>query len=801
MSARWTKMRSDLKATKGRMIMMVLAIAVSIFGIGTILSSYSILTREINLNYMTTNPATALIEMNEVPDGLIGTVKQQPGIIDAEASSTLTARVLVHDEWVPMLLFVVRDFQNMRMNTVQPESGAWPPAEDSILIERVAMDLLKSRVGDKIGIQTPNGSLQEIRISGTVHDQGLAPAWQEQMAYGYISPATLVKLGESGSMHILKVETENRSAPVTEIEETISGLAGWLHEQGHEVHEIRIPPPDKHPHQSQMTAILVMMLIFSLMALVLSSILTAAMIGGLLAQQVRQIGVMKAIGGTSRQIMSMYLALVVFIGTVSAALGLLPGIAAGRILAREVGVMLNFTLYSESIPWWVYVIQLLAAILVPLIAASIPIMRISRMTVREAISDFGTSRNSFGSRRLDHFLSKIRGLDRTLILALRNSFRRRGRLILTLGLLAAAGGMFMTSLNIKTAWEKNLADAAQNRQYDLELRLNKAVEENRIKQLINEIEGVKQVENWSLVPAGLQRQDGLEILRTYPDGGHGSFSARSAPAKSQMLQLPMMEGRWLQKGDTGGVVLNHMAQSFYPTAQVGDMIKMTIDSNPARLQVIGISKEIGSPATAYVMPESYEEAIGQTGTANAVRVTMNDRSPESVSQAAAKIRNKLEQAGISIKMEISEAKLNEAIGGHVYILIFALIMMSLILGIVGALGLMSTMATNVVERTREFGIMRTIGGKSSTVMRNIISEGIFIGILSWGIAIIVSLPLSASVGSLIGKLAFRAPLPLMISPFVVLIWLAVIIVGASVASAYPAWKASRLTVRETLSHI
>ena len=41
------------------------------------------------------------------------------------------------------------------------------------------------------------------------------------------------------------------------------------------------------------------------------------------------------------------------------------------------------------------------------------------------------------------------------------------------------------------------------------------------------------------------------------------------------------------------------------------------------------------------------------------------------------------------------------------------------------------MGTSVLERTREFGIMRTIGGRSRTILRNVISEGVFIGLLSF----------------------------------------------------------------------
>jgi len=132
--------------------------------------------------------------------------------------------------------------------------------------------------------------------------------------------------------------------------------------------------------------------------------------------------------------------MVLGVGIAAVVIGLWPGIAAGRGLAHVVAQLLNFTLYSQAIPGWVYGVQVLVGILVPGLSALIPIFGATRTTVREAINNFGTNPQAFGSRRLDVWLGKIRGLDRTLVLALRNTFRRRGRLLLTMGLLAAAGG-------------------------------------------------------------------------------------------------------------------------------------------------------------------------------------------------------------------------------------------------------------------------------------------------------------------------------------------------------------------------
>ena len=798
----WRKLMRDLWIARGRMLMMVIAIAVGIFGVATILSTYTILNREVSRNYLGTNPASAQLEMDKVDDSLIDSVRLRPGIADAEASSVVIARIEKKPgEWMPLLLFVIKDFNTMRINTFRPESGAWPPPEGSILLEREALPLVNAKVGDAYRVQTPNGSKRDVTISGLVHDPGLAPAWQEQTVYGYITPSTLAWLGESSTLHLLKITVKEQPQDVAAIEHTVGELAGWLKQQGYTVEDIRISPPGKHPHQNQMNAILVMLLIFSFLALVLSAILTATMIGGLLAQQVRQIGIMKSVGARSGQIAGSYLILIILMGIVAVILGLPSGVAAGHSFARIVAQLLNIKLYSEAIHGWVYMVLLLAGVLVPFQVAHRPIIRATRITVQEAINDYGVSRNMFGSRRLDTLLGKIRGLDRTLILAIRNTFRRRGRLLLTLGLLATAGGMFMTSLNVQRSWEYYIQDAASNRHYDLEIRLNRPEPEKKILDIIANIPGVQQVETWNTAPAAINRPDGLDIVRTYPDGGHGSFTMRSVPPGSKMVQSPLLSGRWLQQGDTDAVVLNHMAVAFYPNIKVGNPIILAINGHPVTLKVVGIVKEILTPATAYVSPDTFAGAVGLAGQSNTLRVAMKGHDPNTLNTITKEIERALEKENASVKTAISETMLDGALNGHVRIFIFALILMAVVMAVVGALGLMSTMGTNVTERTREFGVMRTIGGKSGTVMRNVIFEGIFIGLMSWVIGAVLSLPLSVAIDSLLGNLSFRSPLPLVLSPTGIVIWLMIIVCGSIAASAYPAWKASQLTIRETLNYI
>jgi putative ABC transport system permease protein len=713
------------------------------------------------------------------------------------------------DEWMMSLLFVVQDFSAMRINTFRPESGAWPPPLGSLLLERSALPLLKAKVGESRRVQAPHGPKRETVIAGLVHDPGLAPAWQEQNAYGYITPDTLAWLGETSTLHLLKVMVKDQPMNAPAIERTMGELTQWLRQQGHTVGEIRIPPPGKHPHQSQMTAILVLLLVFSLMALVLSAVLNATMINGLLAQQVRQIGIMKAMGARSWQIADLYLVMVLGVGIAAVVIGLWPGIAAGRGLAHVVAQLLNFTLYSQAIPGWVYGVQVLVGILVPGLSALIPIFGATRTTVREAINNFGTNPQAFGSRRLDVWLGKIRGLDRTLVLALRNTFRRRGRLLLTMGLLAAAGGMFITSLNVKAAWERNLQIAAESRHYDLEIRLNDPQPEKKLQAVIVQVNSVQRVEAWNILPAAVSRPDGLDIVRTYPDEGHGSFTLRSAPAGSTLVSQPLMSGHRLQPGAGDEVVLNHTAlmllnrttPGLAAPLKAGDLVRLSVAGRPVTVRLAGVVREILTPAAAYVSPETFARTAGWAGQTNAVRIVFRAHDARSRKAITREIEDALEHAGFSLDKVISETALDKAVSGHVYLFIFMLIFMSGLMAIVGALGLMSAMGANVTERTREFGIMRTLGARRSVIVRNVISEGIFVGLMSGVAALGLSLPASLVIGNMLGMMSFSIPLPLVLSPQAVLIWALIIALGSAAASAYPAWKAASLTVRETLAYL
>ena len=126
--------------------------------------------------------------------------------------------------------------------------------------------------------------------------------------------------------------------------------------------------------------------------------------------------------------------------------------------------------------------------------------------------------------------------------------------------------------------------------------------------------------------------------------------------------------------------------------------------------------------------------------------------------------------------------------------------MAVLIAIVGGLGLTGTMSINVLERTREIGVMRAIGASNLDIQGIVLVEGMIIGLISWVISILLAFPITNVLAFGVGTSIMQAPMPPVYSMTGILIWLLGILFIGGVASALPAHRASSLTVRDTLAY-
>lgn len=786
---RWLKAFRDLGANRGRTALVVLAIAVGVFGVGSMLVSYAVLMREMRADYLSTEPASAILHTGPLDAEALAAVRRVPGVATAEERGEARVRIEVGpDEYRDMKLFVVPDFRGVRVSTFHRQTGAFPPHEGAILVERAAMPLLRASVGDTITLRSAE-RLAHLELAGTVHDPGLAPAWMENEAYGFVTPATAARLGAHGEGSTLLVSTRGEGLDEAGIRRVASDARRALEQQGVRVASIEVPEPGRHPHAGQLEALLYLLGAFGVLALGLGAALAGAMVSAMLARQVREIGVLKAIGATTAQVGSAYLGSVLLLGLVAALLAVPLASAAGRGYAGMVAGILNFDIADESIPAWVLLTQLTVGLLAPLIAAAVPLRRGARVTVREAIADQGLSARA-GGPWSERFLRRIPGLDRLTLLSIRNAFRRPGRLALVLITLTLAGAGFMAALDVAASWDRTIEQAYAAWRYDLDIQFASPLPIATAERVAGSAPTATYAEGFAVSSAVVRQGAGdgatVQLLGVKPE--------------TRMLRLPLLAGRWLRGENASDAVVNSQLLDRQPGLAIGSpLVLATADGRTIRTTVVGVVREI-APPRAFVPLAVSAGPLGGSQLVNAAFVQSRGHDETAQRQAVRSLERALDAEGISAISVTTTAERERVLADHIVVLVSLLVVMSGLIAAVGALALASMMSVGVMERMREVGVLQTIGATSSAVFRSIVVEGIAIAALSCLFATVVSWPLALLVGNTAGLVFINSPLQMVPAPAAGGLWVVLAIVLGAASSVYPAWSASRLTVRQILSY-
>ena len=195
-----------------------------------------------------------------------------------------------------------------------------------------------------------------------------------------------------------------------------------------------------------------------------------------------------------------------------------------------------------------------------------------------------------------------------------------------------------------------------------------------------------------------------------------------------------------------------------------------------------------------------ELAARDVGRAGVVMLRTESRDPTTQDRVGKAAADHLATVGVRVSATSTIAEVRTTQERLFDVLVIFLSTMALLLGVVGGLGLTGTMSINVVERSREIGVIRAVGASDGAVLRLFLAEGLLIGLISWGIGALLSVPISRTLSDALGMVFLDRPLSYAVSLEGVILWLAIVLVLAAVASLLPAWRASRLAVREVLAY-
>ncbi len=811
-----TKLRRDLRATWPRFLLMVVAIAICLAAFGSVLFAWAASGRETRAAYDSTEPASATLLLDrpvsvERMEELVAGVGQRPGILAATGRTMFTGEATVNGAIIdiPLQLFVATPDDDLTMAKFFPQESSWPPAAGEVYIGRDSLGLLGVAVGDAVTVETPTGTPLELTVSDTVYDPSLSPSPQEQTGRGYVSTDSLALTGDPVLLDQLKIQVADpgddtaSSMDRQDIVANADDVTVWLEDEyGVAVREVQVPEPGAHPHQWQADALLLSLLAGGAAALVLSSILVASMLANLFAQQVPQIGIMKAVGAGSGRIGRHYLAMTLLVATAATALAFVPALLLGRTAVTNFLGFLGIEPTSLAAPWWTYVVVLAFGLGLPPLMAVPPLVRASRTTVRAAIDHHGAGTRPGRNTGLMARLSRIRRLDRGFLMALRNMTRRRARFVLSISLLACAAMVFVAGMSLSSGVDAITEEQKAERTWDVDVRLVKPVPMERVTDALTGLDDVARVEGLSLTPTGVAGIGKIPVTRTYPDQGHGQLSLTAIPEGTSTFDPPpVTEGRWLKPGETGGLVINQVTRkNSVPGVRAGDTVQLMLAGEATTWKVVGLVQESAGHSGLYTTAVGLAEATDEPTGVTQLRVvtTSDDESTRQAVAAAAEAG--LVAAGVEVRSATSVSRAEAITSGHLGPVILILLGIALPLGLVGLIGLAATMSANVLERTREFGIMHAIGAAPRKVRRIVVIEGVLLAVTSCVVAALPAIGLTALLGAGLGNLFFAAPLPFRFSLPAASIWLLVVTLGAVLATEAAASRASRITVREALAH-
>jgi putative ABC transport system permease protein len=797
-SSRWYKVLNDLLGNKTRTVLIVLSIAVGLFAVGTMVSSRTMLMTEMAAAYQTINPSSGTVRTGELFDEeFVRSVRAMDGVADADGRRILSTRVKIGpNEWQNLTLFAVEDFDEMRVNKVFPVEGAWPPPDREVLIERNALQVINAEVGDTILIETPDGKQRWMRLAGSAHDMALMPAQIDGTPYGYISFKTIEWFGEPHGLDELNVVAD-RPDDAEYALNVVNEVKDKAERAGMSIPMSMTAEPGQIPMDTILDGLLLLMGAMGLLALFLSGFLIVNTVTAVLAQQKRQIGIMKALGATTGQLMGMYLAMVTTYGAAALVLSLPASIVGSRLLSRLMAAMFNFDLTTMRTPPLAIFLQVIVGLLVPVVASLYPFLANLRISAAQAMSSFQLGRGRFGRNVIDRTISGAnlwfarRVLKRPIVLAIRNTFRSKLRLTLTLATLSLASAIFVSVFSIRASLYSTIDDMLQWFSFDSLFVFSDPYREDRIKQVAQEVPGVAMVDTWVMTPIRRVRDDGTEGKMIYAFASRPESELSGAPS--------MLAGRWLLPEDENAIVVDTVFLRDEPDVKVGDDITIKIGGHERTCRVVGASAGFVI-SMARLDYDFVGRNTGRMGQADTLVATLDGEDPDYIKERTTALEAHLGDAGLHVTtagtmaMEMEEAN---AIYG---VIIALLLFMAFLLAVVGGLGLMGTMSINVLERTREIGVLRAIGAPNRGVARVFIMEGVAIGLMSWLLGSLLSVLLSKLLCDAVGIAISDVPLSYVFSTTGMWLWLVLVVLLSALASFVPARNASRMTVREVLAY-
>jgi putative ABC transport system permease protein len=799
----WNKVWYDLRHNLGRTALVVLSIAAGVFTLGGIFGMVDQLLAGMDRAHQEIAPSHInIILRNYVDQSVVDELRSVPGVRDIDPVNQISVRYRSgnQENWNLGTLVERPDYENQIFDIISLKEGTWPQ-NGQLAIERLSSQHYGYQPGDSVTFQV-NGEEKTYKIEGKVRHPFVQPPPFGGQAHFFTDAAGLEQFGvPQGYFGQLLVQVENYS--LSNAQAVAGEIRSRLADQGVGVVVSLYQDPEKHWGRMFVEGITLVLRVIALVSLFLSVVLVLNTLTAVITQQTDQIGVIKAIGGTSGRIAGIYFVLVLTYGLLALMIALPASVLFAFYMSQWFLNLFNIDYYNFVVSPGAIVLTLLAALVAPVLAALWPVLRGAAISVREAISTYGLG-GDFGSSKFDRWIESLgaRFLSTVYSAALGNMFRRKGRLILTLTVLSTAGIMFLIVMSLISSIELTLDNEMARTAYDARIGFTQNQSIPEVLALIEDVPGVESAELWYSRNATILRSG----ERLEDSAGLGA-QLIGIPDQSQSYRPVITAGRWLKPGDRQAIVISQDTADKNNIA-VGDTISLDLgELGMADWQVVGTYRSIYGTGflvePIYAALPAVADVSGELDQGTQLIVAgKNIQSLEQENNFSDSLKTRLEEAGIQIDFYTTSAKLEQRAyaDNQFNTIVSMLINLAVMMGLVGGIGLMGALGISVVERTREIGVLRAIGSQTGQIRALFIMEGALQGVLSFMLALPLAYLLAQPMARLLGQRMIAIDLDYAFNYPALGIWLTMVIVISIMASSLPALRAAKISVRESLSY-
>jgi putative ABC transport system permease protein len=795
----WQKVWFDLWHNKIRTLLAVLSIAFGVFLVGSMFGMADQLLSGMDHAHQSVMPSHVSMYFDKPVDrDTILALRKVPGVVDVEAANYVTARYKIHpeDDW-KLGVFVSRDdYAGQMYDIVQLKEGPWPRGA-RLGIERLSSQYFKAGIGDTVIIEI-NKEEHTFPIVSKIRHPFVPPPQFGGQAYFFLDAEGMERFGvPQGQFGEVLLRVEPYSPDYAK--EVASAVKDRLNKQHIEVAQTFYQDPNKHWGRMFVEGITLVLQVLAVVALLLSVVLVFNTITAIVTQQTNQIGVLKALGSDSGTIARIYLAGIFAYGLLALVIALPLGMFLAFTMTSWFLNLFNIDYSTFTFSRQAVLFQVGAALVVPLIAGLIPVLHGASITVREAIASYGLGAD-FGSTWIDRAVETIgrRLLPSHYAMALGNTFRRKGRLVLTLLVMVIAGTMFLLVLNLSSSITATLDTEFGRRVYNISVQFEQTQRIDKAVEIARSVPGVTNAAVWFFQPVRILRQG-----QRLKEAGENTNIA-GVSFDPLMYGPPIVAGRWLQPDDGRVIVMNkETADKSY--INLGDTVTLDMGQlGKIDWQVVGFYKLVFGGGfgndTIYATLPALLEATGKGPRGGQLWASSTGRTLKEQQDIATQLEDTYRAQNMKPFYTTTTASDRQSADGQFSIFVTFLLVLAIMVAVVGGIGLMGALSISVIERTKEIGVLRAIGARSPTIMRMFMLEGLVQGLLSWAMAVPLSAIVSPALAAILGRTMFATELDFRYNYQAVLIWLVVVIVIGALASILPARNATRVSVRQSLAY-